>query len=255
MCGMVRSLLLLVLTMLTLGPLVAQARADVVDTTLCRSAIAGAEMGSGIPNRLLSAIAVVESGRRDRATGAVSPWPWTINVEGVGHLYESKAEAVAAVMGFRSRGARSIDVGCMQVNLMHHPNAFSSLDEAFDPASNARYAARFLLQLYGQAGSWPRATGAYHSWTPELGDSYARKVLAVWDTERDLPAASPLLPRPATPVAAFGGAGLGRVLPMAGTTASGSPGMPGSGSPGRGLDDYRASPTRLLASTGLFRRF
>lgn len=230
------------------------ARADwgTQDTAACRAAIAGAEMGTNIPSRLMSAIAVVESGKRDPATGTVSPWPWTINVEGAGHLYNSKAEAVAAVQAFQARGARSIDVGCMQVNLLHHPTAFASLDEAFDPAANARYAARFLLQLYGQAGSWPRATGAYHSWTPELGDEYARKVLAVWDGERALPATLPLLPHPVSP-AAFGsfGSGLGRVLPMAGVSPMGQSVVGG----GRGLDDYRAAPTRLSALSGVFRRF
>ena len=38
----------------------------------------------------------------------------------------------------------------MQVNLMHHPNAFADLDEAFDPAANARYAVTFLSALYQQ---------------------------------------------------------------------------------------------------------
>ena len=231
-----------------------------VNTGLCRAAIAGAEAGTAIPNRLMSAIAVVESGRRDPATGSVSPWPWTINVEGVGHLYDSKAEAIAAVQAYQARGARSIDVGCMQVNLRAHATAFSSLDEAFDPATNARYAARFLLQLYSQAGSWPKATGAYHSWTPELGDDYARKVLAVWDSERDRPADSPLSPHPPAPVAAFGSlGGLGRILPMAGQAMAGGGSAGGSlaggGSIGRGLDDYRAAPTRMVGLALGPRRF
>ena len=229
------------------------ARAD-ADANVCRAAIAGAEAGTAIPSRLLSAIAVVESGRRDPATGSVSPWPWTINVEGVGHLYDSKADAIAAVQAFRARGARSIDVGCMQVNLLYHADAFSSLDEAFDPAANARYAARFLLQLYGQAGSWPRATGAYHSWTPELGDDYARKVLAVWDSERDRPADLPPLPHPLTPVASFGSlSGLGRILPMPGQNVAGA--TQGGGSVGRSLDDYRAAPTRTIGFALGLRRF
>ncbi len=75
---------------------------------------------------------------------------------------------------------RSIDVGCMQVNLMYHPNAFASLDEAFDPSANAQYAARFLNALYGASGSWVQATAAYHSETPAIGADYQRRVMARW---------------------------------------------------------------------------
>ena len=95
-------------------------------------------------------------------------------------MFDTKAEAIAAVNGHRACGARSIDVGCMQVNLMHHPDAFASLDEAFDPDANARIAAQFLQQLLAQTGSWPLAVAGYHSLTPEIGGDYAKKVLAIW---------------------------------------------------------------------------
>lgn len=221
--------------------------------SVCRSAIAAAERGTMIPDRLLAAIAVIESGRRNPSTGTVSPWPWTINAEGVGHLYDSKAEAIAAVESLRARGVRSIDVGCMQVNLMHHADAFSSLEEAFDPAANARYAARFLSQLYQQSGTWPRATAGYHSLTPEIGDDYARKVLAVWPREREMPT-EPLAAPPrafaALPVALNSSGGMtARILPMPGASAMSA--VP----TGRGLDDYRAMPTRMALPMGLMRRF
>ncbi len=63
---------------------------------------------------------------------------------------------------------------------MHHPNAFASLDEAFDPAANALYAARFLNTLYGASGSWIQATAAYHSETPWIGAEYQQRVMARW---------------------------------------------------------------------------
>ena len=81
----------------------------------------------------------------------------------------------------QAQGVRSIDVGCMQVNLMHHPNAFASLDAAFDPTANALYAARFLNTLYGTSGSWVQATAAYHSQTPAIGADYQQRVMARWD--------------------------------------------------------------------------
>jgi hypothetical protein len=150
----------------------------------CRLAIQAAEKARGIPDQLLAAIAHVESGRRDPATGTIKPWPWTINVEGQGYVYNTKAEAIAAVQQMQAAGKRSIDVGCMQVNLMHHPDAFASLDLAFDPLTNAQYAARFLTQLFAGTADWSRAAAAYHSATPELGADYQRKVLAVWPDER-----------------------------------------------------------------------
>ena len=100
-----------------------------------------------MPAHLLAAISRVESGRRDPATGAVHPWPWSVNAEGQGASYDTKAEAVAAVRAMQANGVRSIDVGCGQINLMYHPDAFPSLELAFDPQANAAYAAKFLKEL------------------------------------------------------------------------------------------------------------
>ena len=148
----------------------------------CRDAIRAIERSSGIPPPLMTAIAHVESGRRTPG-GGIDPWPWSLNAEGIDHIYETKGEAVAAVRQMQQAGMRSIDVGCMQVNLMYHPNAFATLEDAFDPLSNARYAANFLLGLRAQTGNWPQATANYHSATPELGADYARKVMAVMGEE------------------------------------------------------------------------
>ncbi len=148
---------------------------------LCRPAIVSAEAGGRLPARLLEAIAIVESGRLDKQSGRRAPWPWTINAEGEGYFFDSKPQAIAAVKALQARGVASIDVGCLQVNLMHHPNAFANLDEAFDPRVNARYAAKFLNDLYARTSNWPQATAFYHSQTPELGADYQRRVLAVWE--------------------------------------------------------------------------
>jgi len=143
----------------------------------CDAAIVAASKLPGrAPDKLLPAIARVESGRLDPATGKVRPWPWTINVDGTGYFFDSKAAVIAAVQAWQAKGKRSIDVGCMQVNLMHHPKAFADLDEAFDPAANARYAVKFLTTLYQQTRDWPLATAWYHSSTPDLGEEYQRLV-------------------------------------------------------------------------------
>jgi hypothetical protein len=147
---------------------------------LCEPAIAAAEHAGKLPPRLLNAIALVESGRYHDTTKTVHPWPWTINAEGEGHYYASKADAIGAVRALQIRGVRSIDVGCMQVNLMHHPEAFGSLDEAFEPSVNAAYATQFLNRLHAPADDWSKAIGDYHSATPALGDPYRAMVILRW---------------------------------------------------------------------------
>jgi hypothetical protein len=146
----------------------------------CGPAIAGAEKAWRTAPGLLGAIGLVESGRVDPGTGQRAPWPWTVTAEGIGTFYPGKEEAVRAVEQLRQRGVSSIDVGCMQVNLLHHPTAFRSLDEAFDPTANVTYAASFLASLHGRLGDWASAASAYHSMTPELGAQYGRLVAAVW---------------------------------------------------------------------------
>jgi hypothetical protein len=150
----------------------------------CRAAISAAERGHAIPAQLMAAIGRVESGRHDPVTGTWGAWPWTINAEGQGFYFDTRAEAVAAVRTLQAHGVRSIDVGCMQVNLMHHPDAFPNLDLAFEPAVNADYAARFLTELHARTGDWTKATANYHSSNPAEGDPYAAKVAAVWPEEQ-----------------------------------------------------------------------
>jgi soluble lytic murein transglycosylase-like protein len=148
---------------------------------LCEAAIISAERAERLPERMMGAIAVVETGRPDPDGGAPRPWPWTINADGQGFFFASKQQAIEAVRTLQARGIRSIDVGCMQINLMYHPNAFASLDQAFDPEANARFAARFLTALHTENRDWPAAIAAYHSETPALGAAYRQLVMARWD--------------------------------------------------------------------------
>lgn len=135
----------------------------------------------GIPSRLLESISVVESGRYDRDRRATLAWPWTVTAEGEGKYFPTKAEAVAEVRKLKARGVRNIDVGCMQVNLYYHPEAFDSLDEAFDPATNVGYAARFLKGLYEATNHWVTAASYYHSQTPHLAAAYRERLMKVWN--------------------------------------------------------------------------
>ena len=136
----------------------------------------------GIPVHLLSAIASTESGRWHDGLKIAVPWPWTINAEGKGYFFESKQEAIKAVQKLHAQGIKSIDVGCMQVNLMHHPEAFASLEDAFEPETNVAYAASFLRTLFEELKSWKNAAAAYHSRTPVFGADYVSRVYDRWYT-------------------------------------------------------------------------
>jgi hypothetical protein len=154
--------------------------ARAADAVTCETAGAEAEQAWQLPPGLLAAIGRIESGRYDPATGKVAAWAWTINAAGQGHYFDSSATAVGAVRDLQMQGVRLIDVGCFQIDLFYHPQAFTTLDEAFDPRSNANYAARFLSELYGRTGSWEAAIAAYHSAVPEEGGPYRTRVMADW---------------------------------------------------------------------------
>jgi Transglycosylase SLT domain len=220
----------------------------------CRRAIGAAERAHGIPSHLLAAIARVESGRRDHASGTFNPWPWTINMDGQGSFYDNKAQAVSTAISMRPHVARSIDIGCMQISLTNHPDAFSSIDQAFDPAANADFGARFLTQLFVKTNSWPRAVELYHSATPDIGQEYGRRVYAAWPEEQKLADATPSIPL-------MGSWGLtaartgGRSMPFAPMRPGAphiiqqSPGLAGGGPSGRSLAAYRAAPIWLAFRT------
>ena len=141
----------------------------------CLGLIKSAEKSQAIPEGLLKAIGFTESGRIT-ADGRRVPWPWTVNADGQGYYFETKKDAIAFVQELQGRGISIIDVGCMQVDLYYHPDAFASLDAAFDPATNVAYAAKFLNELKRETGDWGVATQYYHSRTPYLGQTYAGRV-------------------------------------------------------------------------------
>jgi hypothetical protein len=152
----------------------------------CLAAISRVEARSALPQGLLGAVALTESARRVANGKRTVPWPWTVNSPAGPFYLESREAAVAKVEALRRAGHRNIDVGCMQINLMHHPDAFASLDEAFDPDANVAYAAHFLAALAGEAEALVDAVGHYHSRTPKRSRAYARKVYTHWG--RPLPA-------------------------------------------------------------------
>ena len=149
-----------------------------VDTALhCDVAAAQAAKETGVPGAVLMAIARVETGRT--VAGELAPWPWTVNEAGAGSWFTTVQEAVDHVNGAVAGGGSNIDIGCFQVNLRWHGKAFASLDSMFDPLENARYAARFLGDLFTEHGTWDGAIGAYHSRRADAAEAYLTKVSAL----------------------------------------------------------------------------
>jgi len=150
----------------------------------CARRTAAAERAAGMPTHLLTAVSKVESGRWHAETGEIIAWPWTVTAGGEGLFLPSKRAAIAEVERLRAQGVTNIDVGCMQINLRHHPKAFDSLEQAFDPDRNVAYAIGFLRDLRARWGSWTRAVGSYHSNTPTLSGRYRAKVFKMVYAEK-----------------------------------------------------------------------
>jgi len=144
--------------------------------TLCGAQTTAIEQQKNIPKNLLTAISLAEAGRWNPDTKANIAWPWTVTYDGKGRFFDSKQEAQAEVEIALTDGVRNVDVGCMQINLKYHPDAFASLSDAFDPATNTAYAANFLKSIQAKNKNWALATGVYHSSTKDKALKYRRRV-------------------------------------------------------------------------------
>ncbi|EAQ02013.1 transglycosylase, Slt family protein [Pseudooceanicola batsensis HTCC2597] len=141
---------------------------------LCVREILLAQMRYRIPDNLLLGIGLQESGLY--RGGDLTVWPYAANAEGRGKYFDSEAEAVAWVNAQKAAGVSSIDVGCMQINMHWHPDAFDTVADGFNPARNVDYAAAYLTRLYRAKGDWKEAAASYHSRTDELGQAYLARL-------------------------------------------------------------------------------
>ncbi|MGR3452409.1 transglycosylase SLT domain-containing protein [Pseudooceanicola sp.] len=141
---------------------------------ICIQEILRAQLRYQIPGNLLLAIGLQEAGMmRD---GELTVWPWVANAAGDGRYFQSREEVEDWVLSRVRDGEKSIDLGCMQINIMWHPDAFDDLREGFDPGRNVDYAARLLVSLHDQTGDWIEAAGRYHSATADLQQAYLTRL-------------------------------------------------------------------------------
>ncbi len=159
-------------------PALGQALAAAGD--VCAALARDMEVEEGIPPGLVHALALAESGRWLPELGRSQAWPWTVTSGKDSFYLPSKAAALRKVEELRRSGRWNIDVGCMQINLGYHGDAFTSLAEALEPRANVRYAAQFLKRLRVETRSWARATARYHSNVPDRGRAYRAKVYRLW---------------------------------------------------------------------------
>jgi soluble lytic murein transglycosylase-like protein len=124
----------------------------------------------GIPSGLLEAIAFVESGINNHA----------INVAGKPVIATNNNEALKVITDAQENGIRNIDVGVMQLNYRWHSNAFANIQEMLNPKNNIEYAAKLLIRLKKQHGTWYAAICNYHSSKPDHQRKYSYKVVMKW---------------------------------------------------------------------------
>ena len=138
-----------------------------------------------LPKNILSSVSLTETGRWNKTNKTLGSWPWTVNHSGKSYFFNNKNEAVEFVSSLIIKGYKNIDVGCMQVNLKHHPFAFENLYQAFEPKYNVAYAASLIKKLYVNSDSWVSAIARYHSGDKQRGINYATKVLKQWHNKSD----------------------------------------------------------------------
>ena len=159
---------------------------------LCTGAIRTAERTFDLPEGLLMAVALTETGRR--IGDALTPWPWSINAAGEGVWLDDRGAALERARDLQRSGIESIDVGCMQVNLKWHKGAFGSLEAAFDPGTNVAYAARHLKELRATSRDWLEAAGRYHSGDQARARAYLARLSSNWRAVRGGLGSRALLP-------------------------------------------------------------
>ncbi len=160
-------------------------RQQLHDNAMCISAAKQAGKEYGVSFDLLQTIAIVESGKWSNLQNRYVAWPWTVNINGKGYYFETREEAVKAVKEGLAKHAKSIDVGCMQLNWKYHGKEFGSIEEAFEPEKNVAYSAKYLRSLYKASGrDWKKAAKKYHSSNPKEAEVYTKRLQDRFETYR-----------------------------------------------------------------------
>ena len=123
----------------------------------CEAEILRAADRYGVPAGILYSVGLTETGRKG------SLQPYALNIEGRAVFARSAGKAVAEFEAARRRGAKLIDLGCMQINHHYHAEKFAGVAQMLNPRANVDYAARFLVELHKRHRTWSMAVARYHA--------------------------------------------------------------------------------------------
>ncbi len=137
--------------------LLAVSSASAAGEFACEREMARASAESGVPLNVLYSVGLTETG----VGGELGPFD--MNVDGRAVHSASLGEALARFAAAKAKGARLIDIGCMQINERYHGARFPSAAAMFDPRRNVNYAASFLKALKAEEGSWTLAVARYNA--------------------------------------------------------------------------------------------
>ncbi len=138
----------------------------------CEREMTRAAQREDIPLSVLYSIGLTETGQHGRLQ------PYAMNIDGTAVMATSLPEAIRLFDAARRRGAKLIDIGCMQINHRWHGGHFASLEAMFDAHLNVSYAARFLKELRARETSWTLAVARYNA-GPDNAPAQKKYVCAV----------------------------------------------------------------------------
>jgi len=158
------------------------ARSTAAPAMLCDAAAQYAASKTGVPLSILRAVTLAETGRTSGADRQFAAWPWAIQSGNRGDWFSDADAALSHVKGLMAQGISNLDIGCFQLNLRWHGEAFGSLQDMISPQQNALYAAQFLQALYAETGDWRSAVGRYHSRDGMRAQAYVSRLETIFNT-------------------------------------------------------------------------
>ena len=141
----------------------AEERSEGSPRAACLSAARAAEARNGLPEGLLVAVALAESGLH----------AYALNIGGRSYFPDTSEAARRLVAG--ARPSQSIMAGCVQVNARVHA---ARSDWPLDPARATDWAARHLRAKYDGTGDWGDAIRAWNGGSPRTRDELVCRVQA-----------------------------------------------------------------------------
>ena len=128
-----------------------------------------------IPNDILYAIALTESGRFYK--NEFIPWAWSVNVKGNGKFFSNKSD-LDKFINNQKENTHNIDIGCMQINYFYHGKDFQNTKTMSHPEKNVEWAAKHIISLFEKNKNWDDTIGKYHSFRKKRMKIYLKKVEA-----------------------------------------------------------------------------